>query len=102
MNITYGELRTKEVVNIVDGRKLGRVCDIVISCDNCQVQGIVVPNERRFFHSREDIFVPWKNIKQIGDDCILVSLHPQNFECPTHKPRPKTFCDYIIDDKSSD
>lgn len=99
MNITFSDLRSKEVVNVVDGRKLGRVCDLVISCDSFQVQGIILPNERRFFPSKDGIFVPWKNIKQIGDDCILVSLQQKSNDCP-HPPHHKpNICDFICDDK---
>lgn len=102
MDITFSELRSKEVVNINDGRRLGRVCDIVISGENCTVVALIVPNERKLFRGKDDLVIPWKQIKRIGDDCILVSLALKPFDCtpPHHNPkdRPKNFCDYILDD----
>lgn len=74
MDITYNELRSKEVVNTINGKRLGRICDIVISCATCKVTGLVVPSDRRFFKNREDIFIPWRNVVKIGDDVILVRL----------------------------
>ena len=80
MDITFCELRNKEVVNTLNGKRLGRVCDIVISCETCRVLGVVVPNDKRLFRNKEDLFVPWRNIVKIGDDVILVQLT----ECKMH------------------
>ena len=75
MDITFGELKSKEVINTINGKRLGRICDMVISCHTCKVTGLVVPNDRRLFKAREDIFIPWRNIVKIGDDCILVRIY---------------------------
>ncbi|MDD3831256.1 MAG: YlmC/YmxH family sporulation protein [Clostridia bacterium] len=100
MDITYNELRSKEVINIVDGRRLGRVCDLVISGTNCSVLGIVVPSERRIFKGKDDLFISFRQIKRIGDDCILVMLELQQFNCKQEPVRPKkSNCDYLIDDE---
>lgn len=100
MNITFCELRTKDVVNIVDGKKMGRVVDLVFCCDGCKVLGIVLPGERRLFRSKDDIFVPWSHIQKIGSDCVLINLIPASGSCPPGKTKPKPAnCDYIIDDE---
>lgn len=75
MDISFNELRCKEVINILDGRRLGRICDMVINCKNCRVVGIVVPGERRIFHGRNELFISWPFIKKIGDDVILVAVN---------------------------
>ncbi len=74
MEISYNELRSKEVVNTRSGSRLGRVCDIVINSSTKCVLGIVVPGERRLFRAREDIFIPWNRICKIGLDVILVDI----------------------------
>jgi|GEM_PF-403651 len=74
--MSFCELRSKEVINILDGRRLGRIIDVVFSgCNRAMVKGIVVPFIKRFFFFRDkEIFVPWHCIKKIGEDVILVEL----------------------------
>ncbi len=74
MEISYNELRCKEVVNTRSGARLGRICDLIINSDSKCVLGVVVPGERRIFHAREDIFIPWCKICKIGQDVILVDM----------------------------
>jgi YlmC/YmxH family sporulation protein len=73
LELTFCNIREREVVNIADGRKLGRVCDIVLSRKGA-VCGFVVPCERRLFRGGENLFIPWESICRIGDDVILVEL----------------------------
>lgn len=76
IDFTYCELRDREVVNMADGRKLGRIIDLALHCSG-RIIGIIVPGERRFFKCfsvNDNIFIPWTNIKRIGDDVILVEL----------------------------
>ena len=75
-DLTFCELREKEVVNITDGKKLGRILDLALTCSG-NVLGVIVPGEKKFFKSvsgEESIFVPWKNIVKIAEDAILVEL----------------------------
>ncbi|MEG2158808.1 MAG: YlmC/YmxH family sporulation protein, partial [Clostridia bacterium] len=88
MEITYNELRCKEVINVINGKRLGRIVDLVISCENTKVLGIVVPGDKRIFRSKDDIFIPWRNIVKIGDDTILISLQIDNFNCACQRPQP--------------
>lgn len=74
MEVTFCEMRDKEVINMACGARLGRICDIVISCKSRHVLGVVVPGDRKLLRCREDLFIPWKNIVKIGDDVILVEL----------------------------
>lgn len=85
--ITYCELREKEVINTVDGKKLGRTMDLVFTY-NGKILGLVVPGEKKTFRnmaSGENLFVPWKCITKIGEDTVLVSLtgdrHDSDHEC---------------------
>ena len=76
MEISYCELRTKMVVNLTDGRKLGRIIDLVYDECTAKVLGLVVPGGRSFvfFRPKEDIFIPYHCICKIGEDTILVEL----------------------------
>lgn len=74
MELSFADLKEKEIINVVDGKKLGRIIDILFDTDNGFVRGIVVPGERKFFKKSEDIFIPLEKLKKIGDDVILVRL----------------------------
>ena len=74
MEVSFSQLREKEIVNVFDGKKLGRVIDVVFENSTGLVKGIVVPGERKMFRKNEDIFIPLDKLKKIGDDVVLVSL----------------------------
>ena len=74
MEISYSELRAKEVVNLQNGARMGKIIDMLIDSNGKNVLGIVVPGMKKLFKPGEDIFVPWCNISKIGNDVILVSL----------------------------
>jgi len=68
------DFSAKEVVNIRDGRRLGRVVDLQMNLTSGQVTAVVVMDEKRkgFFRSRDEYIVPWAQICKVGDDVILV------------------------------
>ena len=84
MDISFCEMRSKEVVNVADGRKLGHIIDISITLSG-QVIGLVLPNDKNIFRAVSNnncLFVPWRNICRMGDDIILVNI-TQNGLVPT-------------------
>ena len=78
MELSFTELRERDVVNIADGRSYGKACDIVFNYPEGKISGIVVPGRRCYslFRSRNDIFIEWRKIKKVGKDVILVDLRP--------------------------
>ncbi|MCM1534063.1 MAG: YlmC/YmxH family sporulation protein [Corallococcus sp.] len=74
MEISYTELRAKEVVNVQNGARMGKIIDMIVDSDGKRVLGLVVPGARKIFRAAEDIFIPWRSITKIGSDVILVSL----------------------------
>ncbi|MBQ7466509.1 MAG: YlmC/YmxH family sporulation protein [Clostridia bacterium] len=77
MEISFSLIRSKDVVNIFDGKRLGRATDIVFDASTGKVLGIVLPGVKKMFKKNEDIFVPIEFLKKIGDDVILVKLTPE-------------------------
>ena len=73
MEMSFSQLRTKEVINTQDGRRLGRVCDVVLCYPENRWLGIVAPNGRSGW-KRNGLFIELKNIVKIGDDVILVNI----------------------------
>lgn len=69
------ELKSREVVNITDGRRLGLIADMEIDVASGEIRAIVVPGPSRLlriFSRGEDIVIPWEKIVKIGIDVILV------------------------------
>ncbi len=77
MDISFSELRNKEIVNLCNGSRMGHIIDVVFNSDSGKVSGIVVPGEKKIFKKSGDLFVPIEKIRRIGDDVILV-----RFETP--------------------
>ena len=71
------DFKRKEVINIADGRKLGMVLDIEADLESGKILSIIVPGENKalsFLTKGNEIVIPWENIKQIGDETILVEI----------------------------
>ncbi|MBB6729635.1 PRC-barrel domain-containing protein [Cohnella zeiphila] len=72
------DFQTKDVINIVDGKKLGQVSDLELDLRQGRIDSIVVPTATRFFGmfggGGSDVVIPWRNIVKIGADVVLVRL----------------------------
>ena len=82
--MSFSEMREKDVVNIRDGRNLGKPIDLILN-ENACIQSLVVPGEGGGFlglfrSNREGIAIDWQNVRRIGDDVILVDLEPGKCE----------------------
>lgn len=71
------DFKHKEVVNINNGKRLGYVQDVCADLDTGSITSIIVPGENKLtsmFSNKNDIVIPWKKIRCIGDDIILVDI----------------------------
>lgn len=62
------------VVNVCDGKQLGKVSDIVITYPEGRVLGIVAPGGRGFRWGKSDVYIDLKCVSKIGVDVVLVEL----------------------------
>ena len=86
MDTSFLELRCKEVVNVVDGRRLGHIIDVVFNLESGYLQGVVVPGEKKFwnvFKNSPELFIPLCQIVKVGEDAVLVELFSNN---PPNQP----------------
>lgn len=93
MELSFCELRAKEVVNICDGKKMGNIIDLIFDSSCARITGLVVPGEKSFlsiFKSSSDIFIPYNRIRKIGTDIILVELTPVNTLAKDKENKVKT------------
>jgi len=77
MEVSFLDLKEREVINVYDGKKLGRIIDVVFNNRNGIVKGIVVPGDKKIFRKAEDLFIPIEKIKRIGNDVILVGIQTE-------------------------
>lgn len=87
---SFVELSKKTVVNVADGKELGRTCDLVFSGMG-GVCGFVVPGKKSLIKSitsADTIFIPWNRIIKIGADIILVEL-VGNYACTLSDEQPQ-------------
>ena len=86
--MTFTELKQKDVVNVRDGKRLGKPIDLVLNDTAC-VDALVVPGPGGFLNllkqEKEGCLVPWDRILRIGDDVILVELCEDDFPDATHE-----------------
>lgn len=76
--LSFCELRSKQVVNVLDGKVLGRICDVIFSRQSARVLGFMVPGEGSFslFKRKGDVFIPFERVCKIGVDVVLVEIKP--------------------------
>ena len=75
MDISWDELRFKEVIRITDGCRLGYPGDLEVDLDQGTLLALIIPGKRRFlglFGREADQKIPWGLIRRFGDDIILV------------------------------
>ena len=71
------DFKHKEVINISNGKRLGFVQDVCADLETGTITSIIVPGSNKLFNifsQGNDIIIPWKDIKCIGDDLILVDI----------------------------
>ncbi len=75
MDSRIGELRCKEVINVLDGSRYGYVGDAEVDLETGQIQTLIVPGRLRLFgllgREAERVF-PWSAVRRFGEDIILV------------------------------
>ena len=109
METSFTELKQRDTINICDGKRLGKVCDVVFSFPEGKVQGIVVPGGKGFRWGRGEMFIELRQIVKIGEDVVLVELKNSPPSCepkrdkwerpncpppPPPKPQPRDRRDY--------
>jgi len=70
------DLQEKDIVNINDGRKIGRIIDAEVDMVG-KINYLVVDEKRglrTFLSTNSDINITFDKIKRIGTDVILVDL----------------------------
>ncbi len=70
------DLQNKDVVNLVDGKKVGNIIDVSIDLDGRMAE-LIVEKSKFFvsmFSNKNEIGIKWSQIEKIGEDVILVKI----------------------------
>ncbi|NMP21628.1 YlmC/YmxH family sporulation protein [Sulfobacillus harzensis] len=84
--VKTSELRMKDVINVVDGRRLGLIGDLELDLEHGRIKSLVVPGASRFlglFGRDRDTVIDWRQIQKIGQDVILVEITGSYEQTPT-------------------
>ncbi len=78
MDLSFNDLKRRDVVNVRDGKCLGNIVDLVLKFPEGSLQGVVVPvNKGNFitkWFNKQTLFIPERQILKIGGDVIFVDL----------------------------
>ncbi len=85
MEINFNELKKKEVVDVSNGKNLGKISDLIIDIDSGLILKIVVPGKKGGFLNCDEFFIDYKCIEKIGDDAILYKKCRIKPDCPPSK-----------------
>lgn len=93
MEASFLELKSKQVINSVDGKCLGHITDIIFDVSTACALGFVVPQQNEgflgLFKGSKEIFIPFDCVCKIGVDVILVELYVDDKQPPHGKPNKK-------------
>jgi len=96
METTFLELKCKQVINVVDGKTLGRITDMVVDVKTCKILGLIVPSPTSgwlsCFKCGKEIFIPFDCVCKIGIDVILVELYINNDHIKPPPPKKSPDC----------
>ena len=74
------------MIDLADGRRLGKVMDLEFSLQDSRITALVVPSDTSLLQSLRGekcgLVIPWEDLYRIGDDVVLVSIRqPDQGEC---------------------
>lgn len=82
MEVSFLELKAKQVINSVDGKCLGHITDVIFDVVTAKALGFIVPQPNQgfwgMFKGGKDIFIPFDCVCKLGVDVIIVELYVDN------------------------
>lgn len=85
MVMRIGEMRSRDVIGIRDGTRIGALGDIEFDAEKAQLTAVVVYGRPRLFGllgHEDDCVIPWQSVRTVGEDAVLVDFDP-----PKRPPR---------------
>lgn len=100
MEVSFLELKSKQVINTVDGKCLGHITDIIFDVGSACALGFIVPQPCDgfwgLFKGGKEIFIPFDCVCKIGVDVILVELYVNEKQNCNNKKSKDCCCNNIL------
>lgn len=71
------ELEKKDIINIKDGKKIGKIVDVVFDVNNGYMIKFIIESSsilKNIFSSSEELTIKFSQIKKMGEDVILIDI----------------------------
>ena len=71
------ELIKKDIVNIQDGKKIGKITDVVFDINNGYLIKFIIESSniiKSIFSNNEELVIKFTQIKKLGEDVILIDI----------------------------
>lgn len=71
------ELEKKDIINLSDGKKIGKIVDVEFDTTNGHLIKFVIEPTNMFkniFSSNDEITIRFSQIKKLGEDVILIDI----------------------------
>lgn len=69
------ELQTLDVINVIDGNRLGKITDLEINYENGKIISFTVadPSFSNFLFRNKNVVVPWEKVIRVGKEVIIIN-----------------------------
>jgi YlmC/YmxH family sporulation protein len=71
------ELQRKDIINIKDGKKVGKIIDVEFDSNGYMIKFIIEKAHfvKSLFTQSEEIYIKFTQIKKMGEDVILIDIN---------------------------
>ena len=93
MIVRIGDMRSRDVISIRDGARIGMLGDIEFDAEKAKLTAVIVYGRARLFGllgHEDDCVIPWESVRTVGEDAVLV-----DFEPPKRPPRRRFWTGWL-------
>lgn len=75
-NMNLSDLQNKDIINILDGKKIGNIIDARFNISTGVIETLIVDASKSLFSLKNSgIEISYKEIRKIGEDVILIDYN---------------------------
>ena len=76
ISLNLSDLQNKDIVNILDGKKIGNIIDARFNINTGVIEKLIVePTKSLFSLKNSELEIKFSEIKKIGEDVILIEIN---------------------------